>query len=68
MQLVRFAAGTSFPAHIHTGPEFVYLIEGEAWQNGQALSPGWASVAATGTHDNDFHSPKGCVFLIVYSE
>ena len=68
MQLVRFAPGTTFPAHIHEGPEFVYMIEGEAVQNGQHLGPGWASAAEIGTSDDDFHSSTGCVFLTVYSE
>ncbi|WP_426116851.1 cupin domain-containing protein [Massilia sp. PWRC2] len=68
MQLVRFAAGASFPLHRHRGPEFIYLIEGAAVQEGQALSAGWAAVAATGTTDAYFHSPTGCVFLTVYSD
>jgi anti-sigma factor ChrR (cupin superfamily) len=68
MQLVRYAPGTSFPAHEHLGPEFIYLLEGEAFQEGQRLLPGWAAVAATGTRDDNFHSPTGCVFLTVYSE
>ena len=68
MQLVRFAPGTRFPVHVHAGPEFVYLLEGEAFQAGQRLSAGWGAVAATETTDEDFHSPRGCVFLIVYSE
>ncbi len=68
MQLVRFAPGTKFPVHTHEGPEFVYMIEGEAVQNGQTLSPGWGAAAETGTLDDDFHSPKGCTFLTVYSE
>lgn len=67
LQLVRFAAGTKFPAHTHEGPEFVYMIEGEAVQNGQRLGPGWASAAEIGTLDEDFHSPTGCTFLTVYS-
>ncbi|HEY4066141.1 MAG TPA: cupin domain-containing protein [Burkholderiaceae bacterium] len=68
MQLVRFAPGSAFPLHIHAGPEFVYLLEGEAVQEGRRLQAGWASVAATGTTDHEFHSPTGCVFLTVYSE
>lgn len=68
MQLVRFAPGTAFPLHTHDGPEFVYLLEGEAVQQGQRLQPGWAAVAATGTVDQAFHSPAGCVFLTVYSD
>ena len=68
MQLVRFVPGTSFPMHQHPGPEFIYLLEGEAYQQGQRLQAGWGAVAATGTMDDNFHSPSGCVFLTVFSE
>ena len=68
MELVRCRPGTAFPTHRHAGPEFIYLLEGEAIQNGQRLSPGWAAVAAAGTIDEDFYSETGCVFLIIYSE
>ena len=68
MQLVRFAAGAEFPLHRHEGPEFIYLIEGVAIQGGQTLSAGWASVAAAGTTDANFHSPTGCMFLTVYTD
>jgi anti-sigma factor ChrR (cupin superfamily) len=66
MQLVRFAPGASFPVHTHAGPEFIYLLEGEAVQEGQPLSAGWVSTAAKGTVDSNFHSPTGCTFLTVY--
>jgi len=68
MQLVRCRPGTTFPTHYHRGPEFIYILEGEAIQNGQQLRPGWAGVAEAGTVDEHFHSDTGCVFLIVYSE
>jgi anti-sigma factor ChrR (cupin superfamily) len=68
MQLVRFAPGASFPLHTHAGPEFIYLLEGSAIQEGQPLSAGWSAVAATGTTDSNFHSPAGCVFLTVYTD
>jgi anti-sigma factor ChrR (cupin superfamily) len=67
MQLVRFEPGTSFPLHTHIGPEFIYLLETEAVQEGQRLLPGWAATAASGTVDSDYHSPNGCVFLTVAS-
>lgn len=67
MQLVRYAPGASFPLHRHAGPEFIYLLEGEAIQEGQQLLPGWAAVAATDTIDENFHSPTGCVFLTVFT-
>lgn len=68
MQIVRFAPGTSFPVHTHSGPEFIYLLEGVAFQEGQELSPGWAAVAAAGSIDTKFHSPSGCTFLTVYTD
>lgn len=68
MQLVRYAPGAAFPLHQHAGPEFIYLLEGEAFQEGQRLLPGWAAVAATDTIDANFHSPRGCVFLTVFTE
>jgi len=68
MQLVRCRPGVVFPTHRHTGPEFIYMLEGEAIQHGQRLGPGWAGVAACGTLDEQFRSETGCVFLIVYSE
>lgn len=68
MQLVRFAPGAAFPLHRHEGPEFIYLLEGNAIQEGQPLSAGWTAVAAMGTLDSNFHSPTGCVFLTVYTD
>jgi anti-sigma factor ChrR (cupin superfamily) len=66
MQLVRFAPGTTFPTHLHTGPEFVYMLEGEAIQNGEHLLPGWVGIAETGTTDTGFRSDTGCTFLLMY--
>ncbi|MFV0284577.1 MAG: cupin domain-containing protein [Castellaniella sp.] len=63
LQLVRFAPGATFPRHLHHGAEFIFLLEGEAFQNGTRLLPGWSSVAAPGTVDEDFRSETGCLFL-----
>jgi len=67
MQLVRFEPGAVFPVHEHIGPEFIFLLEGEAIQNGQQLTAGWAGVAEQGTVDTQFHSETGCLFLLCYS-
>ena len=68
MELYRFAPNTSYPDHFHEGPEFVYMLEGEATQNGQRLGPGWASAAETDTLDKGFCSgSNGCTFLTVYN-
>ena len=68
MQLVRFEPGTSFPVHTHGGPEFIFLLQGEAVQEGHRLLPGWAATAAKDTVDTNYHSPTGCVFLAVYTD
>jgi anti-sigma factor ChrR (cupin superfamily) len=68
MQLVRCQPGATFPTHYHAGPEFLYMLAGEAIQNGQRLGPGWAGVAESGTIDEQFRSETGCMFLLVYSE
>lgn len=67
LQLVRFEPGAVFPRHEHQGPEFIFLLEGEAIQNGKRLTPGWAAVAEQGTIDSDFRSDTGCLFLFHYS-
>ena len=66
MQLVRFQPGASFPAHLHTDVEFLFMLEGEVLQNGQRLRAGWSTVAPAGTYDTQFISPSGCMFLLVY--
>jgi len=68
MELYRFAPNTSYPDHFHEGPEFVYLVEGQARQYGQWLEPGWASIGETGTLDDNFISgDAGCIFLCVHT-
>jgi anti-sigma factor ChrR (cupin superfamily) len=67
MQLVRFEPGAVFPTHQHDGPEFIFMLEGEAIQNGQVLTAGWAGVAEQGTADVLFRSDKGCLFLLCYA-
>ncbi|CAE6783331.1 MULTISPECIES: cupin domain-containing protein [Paraburkholderia] len=66
IQLVKFAPGVTFPDHFHTGPEFIYMLEGEAVQNGEVLSAGWVGIASAGTIDHGFRSETGCVFLFIY--
>ena len=68
LELYRFAPNTSYPDHMHEGPEFVYMLEGEAVQNGQRLRPGWAVAAEAATTEENFHNCEtGCIFLSVYS-
>jgi anti-sigma factor ChrR (cupin superfamily) len=65
MQLVRVEPGARFPAHTHERPEFLFVLEGELVQAGRRMGPGWASVFGAGTLDEDVHSDRGCVFVLV---
>jgi uncharacterized RmlC-like cupin family protein len=65
MQIVRFEPGARLAAHTHERPEFLYILEGELIQNGRRLRPGWASVASTGSVDDDVHSEIGGVFVLI---
>jgi hypothetical protein len=47
------------------GPEFLFVLEGELVQNGRRLGPGWASVSAVGSVDEEVYSEMGCVFVLV---
>ena len=68
MELYQFAPNITYPDHIHDGPEFVYLLEGSARQDGKWLEAGWASSAETGTLDRGFLSgEKGCLTVAVYT-
>jgi anti-sigma factor ChrR (cupin superfamily) len=66
LQLVRFQPGASYPAHVHSDCEFIYVLEGEVFQNGQRLTEGCSTVASVGTVDETFVSPAGCLFLLFY--
>ncbi|MBK5118615.1 cupin domain-containing protein [Burkholderia sp. R-69980] len=66
IQLVRFSPGAAFPDHLHTGPEFIYVLEGEVTWNGRTLGRGCVGVAEAGTIERGFHSMTGCLFLLAY--
>ena len=68
MELYRFVPNITYPDHVHEGPEFVYLLEGSARQDGKWLEAGCASSAETGTLDSRFLSgEKGCLTVAVYT-
>lgn len=66
LQVVRFQPGASFPPHVHIDCEFIYILEGEVFQNGKRLTAGCSTVASAGTRDETFVSPSGCTFLLFY--
>jgi quercetin dioxygenase-like cupin family protein len=61
--LVRFEAGTRFPAHNHPGGEEVYVLEGELLVGRDRLSAGdYLYTPPNGTHA--VSTERGCLFLV----
>jgi anti-sigma factor ChrR (cupin superfamily) len=69
MEIYRLDPNTSFPDHIHQGPEFVYILDGSIRLDGRWIEAGWGSVGETGTKDQNVVSGKdGCLLVSVYTE
>ena len=67
MELYRFGPNTVLPDHLHNSPEFIFVLEGEIYQNGQLLPAGWCGIAERGTKDENFRSgEKGARTITVY--
>jgi len=66
IQLGRFSPGTTFPDHLHTGPEFIYVLEGEVTWNDRPLNQGSVGVAEARPIERGFRSMTVCVFMLVY--
>ena len=61
--LVRFEAGTRFPAHNHPGGEEVFVLEGDLQIGRDRLKAGdYLYTAPNGTHAAS--SEGGCLFLV----
>jgi quercetin dioxygenase-like cupin family protein len=61
--LVRFAAGTRFPAHNHPGGEEVFVLEGDLQIGRDRLKAGdYLYTPPNGVHAAS--SKHGCVFLV----
>jgi quercetin dioxygenase-like cupin family protein len=61
--LVRFDAGTRFPAHDHPGGEEIYVVEGDLTVGPDRLRAGdYLYTPPGGTHAASTES--GCVFLV----
>jgi anti-sigma factor ChrR (cupin superfamily) len=61
--LVRFEAGTNFPAHNHPGGEEIFLLEGDLRVGGHRLEPGdYLYTPPDGKHAAA--TERGCLFLV----
>ena len=67
MELYQIAPNTVLPKHIHHSPEFLFVLEGEVFQDGQPVPSGWTITAETGTKHDDFRTgEKGARTITVY--
>lgn len=67
--LVRVAAGAVYPAHIHRGPEQLYVLDGEVVFDDHTLTTGDYEVRSPDTrHSSATTAPgEGCLLLVINS-
>jgi predicted ChrR family anti-sigma factor len=65
--LVRMAPGTSYPPHIHGGPEECLVLEGDLHVGEEVMGPGDYQRAPTGSRHGTQSTQQGCLLLIVSS-
>ena len=65
--LVRMAPGTSYPSHIHSGPEECLVLEGDLCGGKEVLHAGDYQRAPAGSCHGVQKSEQGCLLLITSS-
>ena len=65
--LSKIAPGFSGPVHTHEGLEYLYVIEGSVISNGTLLEAGHGYIAEPGTLHEEFSSPDGAMFIVVFT-
>lgn len=65
--LVRMAAGTSYPRHVHNGPEECYVLQGDLRVGQEVLHAGDYQRAAPGSLHGVQSTERGCLLFIVSS-
>jgi anti-sigma factor ChrR (cupin superfamily) len=65
--LVRMAPGTSYPAHLHDGPEECLVLEGDLRVGEQVLHAGDYQRAPAGSHHGIQSTQAGCLLMITSS-
>src|SRR5262245_5901989 len=65
--LVRMAAGTSYPRHVHNGPEECLVLEGDIRMGDAVLHAGDYQYAPPDTLHGVQSTEKGCLLLITSS-
>lgn len=65
--LVRMAAGTAYPAHIHAGAEECFVLEGDLTVGELTMKAGDYQRAERGSKHGVQSTQRGCVLLLVSS-
>ena len=65
--MIRMAPGTSYPAHVHDGPEECLVLEGDLRAGEHHFHAGDYQRMAPGSHHGVQSTDHGCLLLIVSS-
>lgn len=65
--LSEVPAGFEGPAHDHDGFEYMFVVEGSVISNGKLLEAGHGYIAEPGTRHEQFFSPDGAKFIVVFT-
>jgi quercetin dioxygenase-like cupin family protein len=65
--LVRMAPGTSFPAHVHNGPEECFVLQGDLTIGPATMATGDYQYAPPGSSHPVQSTRGGCVLLLTSS-
>ena len=64
--LVEAHAGYSGSPHLHTHPEFLYVVSGALRTQHRTMGVGDAYAASTGSAHTDFHVDEDSTYLLVF--
>jgi anti-sigma factor ChrR (cupin superfamily) len=65
--LVRMAPGTSYPPHLHSGPEECFVLEGDLHVGAEVMRAGDYQRAPAGSRHGVQHTEQGCLLLVTAS-
>jgi len=66
--LFRSLSEATVPPHRHSGPELVYILEGNAIINGNPLTAGDFFASDPGSVDREVRCEPGCMFLLITND
>ena len=64
--LVEAAPGYRGDPHVHTYPEFLYVVDGKLRNQGEKMTTGDGYAAAPGSTHTDFETEGGATYLSIF--